>query len=62
MPYTRILAAFFSQTIIPHVPTEAPQLDHLVYEMILAHFLVHDRQVYHVNVLDVIRTDLLPSL
>ncbi|KAG1870933.1 vacuolar assembling protein VPS41 [Suillus tomentosus] len=32
------------QTIIPHVPTEAPQLDHLVYEMILAHFLVHDRQ------------------
>ncbi|KAG2069002.1 vacuolar protein sorting-associated protein 41 [Suillus decipiens] len=32
------------QSIIPHVPTEAPQLGHLVYEMILAHFLVHDRQ------------------
>ncbi|KAG2030660.1 hypothetical protein BDR03DRAFT_177621 [Suillus americanus] len=32
------------QAIIPHVPTEAPQLGHLVYEMILAHFLVHDRQ------------------
>ncbi|KAJ7731006.1 hypothetical protein DFH07DRAFT_157899 [Mycena maculata] len=31
------------QTIIPYVPTESPRLDHLVYEMILAHFLSHDR-------------------
>ncbi|KAJ7446892.1 hypothetical protein B0H11DRAFT_2083691 [Mycena galericulata] len=33
------------QTIIPYVPTESPRLDHLVYEMILAHFLSHDRQL-----------------
>ncbi|OAX39598.1 vacuolar protein sorting-associated protein 41 [Rhizopogon vinicolor AM-OR11-026] len=32
------------QVIIPYVPTEAPQLDHLVYEMIIGHFLVHDKQ------------------
>ncbi|KAJ7195868.1 vacuolar assembling protein VPS41 [Mycena rebaudengoi] len=32
------------QAIIPYVPTESPRLDHLVYEMILAHFLQHDRQ------------------
>ncbi|KAJ7638224.1 vacuolar assembling protein VPS41 [Roridomyces roridus] len=32
------------QAIIPYVPTESPRLDHLVYEMILAHFLSHDRQ------------------
>ncbi|KAJ7087362.1 hypothetical protein B0H15DRAFT_843711 [Mycena belliarum] len=31
------------QAIIPYVPTESPRLDHLVYEMILAHFLSHDR-------------------
>ncbi|KAK0499462.1 hypothetical protein EDD18DRAFT_1307946 [Armillaria luteobubalina] len=31
------------QAIIPFVPTENPQLDHLVYEMMLAHFLAHDR-------------------
>ncbi|TFK29012.1 hypothetical protein FA15DRAFT_678099 [Coprinopsis marcescibilis] len=30
------------QTIIPYVPTEAPRLDHVVYEMILAHFLTRD--------------------
>ena len=29
--------------MIPYVPTEAPRLDHLVYEMILAHFLANDR-------------------
>ncbi|KAH6902802.1 vacuolar protein sorting 41 [Coprinopsis sp. MPI-PUGE-AT-0042] len=35
------------QTIIPYVPTEAPRLDHLVYEMILAHFLTRDlRNLY----------------
>ncbi|TBU65241.1 vacuolar assembling protein VPS41 [Dichomitus squalens] len=32
------------QAIIPFVPTESPTLGHLVYEMILAHFLQHDRQ------------------
>ncbi|KAK7061202.1 vacuolar assembling protein [Favolaschia claudopus] len=32
------------QAIIPYVPTDAPQLDHLVYEMILAYFLAHDRR------------------
>ncbi|KAJ8075963.1 Vacuolar protein sorting-associated protein 41 [Marasmius tenuissimus] len=29
--------------IIPFVPTENPRLERLVYEMILAHFLAHDR-------------------
>ena len=33
------------QAIIPFVPTESPTLGHLVYEMILAHFLTHDRKV-----------------
>ncbi|KAL5487517.1 VPS41 [Sanghuangporus weigelae] len=32
------------QSIIPYVPTEAPRLSRLVYEMILAHFLAHDRE------------------
>ncbi|KAJ7149078.1 hypothetical protein C8R43DRAFT_925340 [Mycena crocata] len=32
------------QAIIPYVPTESLRLDHLVYEMILAHFLSHDRK------------------
>lgn len=32
-------------TIIPCVPTEAPRLGHLVYEMMLGHFLAHDQQV-----------------
>ncbi|OCH94458.1 vacuolar protein sorting-associated protein 41 [Obba rivulosa] len=32
------------RVIIPHVPTESPTLGHLVYEMILAYFLAHDRQ------------------
>lgn len=27
------------------MPTETPRLDHLVYEMMLAHFLTHDRHV-----------------
>ncbi|KAF8555539.1 vacuolar protein sorting-associated protein 41 [Imleria badia] len=31
------------QTIIPFIPTAAPQLGHLVYEMILGHFLSHDK-------------------
>ncbi|TFK47011.1 vacuolar protein sorting-associated protein 41 [Heliocybe sulcata] len=31
------------QTIIPYVPTESPKLGHLVYEMVLAYFLTHDR-------------------
>ncbi|KAF7984727.1 hypothetical protein HWV62_11658 [Athelia sp. TMB] len=31
-------------TIIPFVPTEAPKLGHVVYEMILGHFLTNDRQ------------------
>ncbi|XP_006456893.1 hypothetical protein AGABI2DRAFT_229096 [Agaricus bisporus var. bisporus H97] len=30
--------------IIPYVPTESPRLSHLVYEMVLAHFLARDRQ------------------
>jgi hypothetical protein len=34
-----------SQAIIPHIPTDKPRLGHLVYEMILAHFLANDRQV-----------------
>ena len=33
------------QAIIPLVPTDAPQLGHLVYEMILGHFMNHDKQV-----------------
>ncbi|TFK43987.1 vacuolar assembling protein VPS41 [Crucibulum laeve] len=32
------------QAIIPYVPTDSPRLDHVVYEMMLAHFLTHDRQ------------------
>ncbi|KAF4619121.1 hypothetical protein D9613_004781 [Agrocybe pediades] len=31
--------------IIPYVPKENPRLDHVIYEMILAHFLIHDRQM-----------------
>ncbi|EAU82714.2 vacuolar protein sorting 41 [Coprinopsis cinerea okayama7 len=31
-------------TIIPYVPTEAPRLDHLLYEMILGHFMARDLQ------------------
>ncbi|KAG6883937.1 hypothetical protein C0993_002682 [Termitomyces sp. T159_Od127] len=31
--------------IIPYVPTETPRLDHVVYEMMLAHFLTHDQEV-----------------
>lgn len=33
------------QAIIPFVPTESPTLSHMVYGMVLAHFLSHDRQV-----------------
>ncbi|KAF8309561.1 vacuolar protein sorting-associated protein 41 [Clavulina sp. PMI_390] len=32
------------QTIIPVIPTSNPQLSKLVYEVILAHFLAHDRE------------------
>ncbi|EJD01725.1 vacuolar assembling protein VPS41 [Fomitiporia mediterranea MF3/22] len=32
------------QAIIPYIPTETPRLSRLVYEMILAHFLAHDRE------------------
>lgn len=32
------------QAAIPYIPTDRPRLGHLVYEMILAHFLAHDRQ------------------
>ncbi|CAK5276303.1 unnamed protein product [Mycena citricolor] len=39
-----VLAEVGNDAIIPFVPTETPQLDHLVYEMILAHFLSHDRK------------------
>ncbi|TDL30074.1 vacuolar assembling protein VPS41 [Rickenella mellea] len=31
------------KTIIPYIPTETPRLNRLVYEMVLAHFLAHDR-------------------
>ncbi|KAF9476712.1 vacuolar protein sorting-associated protein 41 [Pholiota conissans] len=34
------------QCIIPFVPTDKPRLDHLVYEMVLAHFLTHDREAF----------------
>ena len=33
-----------TQAIIPYVPTENPKLGRLVYEMILAHFLGHNRE------------------
>jgi hypothetical protein len=33
--------------IIPYIPTDSPKLSHLVYEMILGHFLAHDREVCH---------------
>lgn len=33
------------QAVIPYVPTDSPRLDHVVYEVILAHFLTHDREV-----------------
>ncbi|KAH9076989.1 hypothetical protein EDB83DRAFT_2504290 [Lactarius deliciosus] len=32
------------QATIPYIPTDKPRLGHLVYEMILAHFLANDRQ------------------
>ncbi|KAI5983094.1 hypothetical protein EDD15DRAFT_2318116 [Pisolithus albus] len=32
------------QAIIPFIPTEAPQLSHLVYEMILGYFINHDKE------------------
>ncbi|KAA1466651.1 vacuolar assembling protein VPS41 [Dentipellis sp. KUC8613] len=32
------------QAVIPYIPIDSPRLFHLVYEMILAHFLAHDRQ------------------
>ncbi|KAF9498914.1 vacuolar assembling protein VPS41 [Pleurotus eryngii] len=32
------------QAIIPYVPTDSPRLSHLVYEMMLAYFIKHDRQ------------------
>ena len=41
----RSLTFVFHQAIIPYVPIDSPRLDHLVYELILAHFLIHDRQV-----------------
>jgi len=33
------------KVVIPYVPTEKPRLDHVCYEMVLAHFLAYDRQV-----------------
>ncbi|KAJ7583660.1 vacuolar assembling protein VPS41 [Mycena floridula] len=33
------------QVVIPFVPTESPRLDHVIYEVMLAHFLTHDREV-----------------
>jgi hypothetical protein len=33
-----------AQAIIPYVPTGKPKLGRLVYEMILAHFLGHNRE------------------
>ncbi|PPR01596.1 hypothetical protein CVT26_013335 [Gymnopilus dilepis] len=32
------------QVIIPYVPKDKPRLDHLVYEMMLGHFLMHDKK------------------
>ncbi|KAG6894266.1 hypothetical protein C0992_006840 [Termitomyces sp. T32_za158] len=57
--------------IIPYVPTETPRLDHVVYEMVLAHFLTHDqetllktikewpREIYNIDaVIVAVRSDL----
>ncbi|KAF8644880.1 hypothetical protein AX16_008217, partial [Volvariella volvacea WC 439] len=33
------------ETIMPYVPIDSPRLDHLVYEMMLAHYLAQDRQM-----------------
>ncbi|KAI0315153.1 vacuolar assembling protein VPS41 [Amylostereum chailletii] len=40
------------QDIIPYVPTDAPRLDHLVYEMILAYFLANDREALQRTIRD----------
>ncbi|KAI6043752.1 hypothetical protein EDC04DRAFT_2951962 [Pisolithus marmoratus] len=32
------------QAVIPFIPTDAPQLSHLVYEMILGYFISHDKE------------------
>ncbi|KAI5121199.1 hypothetical protein M0805_006000 [Coniferiporia weirii] len=32
------------QVIIPYIPTETPRLSRLVYEMVLAHFLTHNKE------------------
>ncbi|KIY68424.1 vacuolar assembling protein VPS41 [Cylindrobasidium torrendii FP15055 ss-10] len=35
------------QVIIPYIPTDHPRLGHMVYEMIIAYFLAHDRQALY---------------
>ncbi|KAH9994131.1 vacuolar assembling protein VPS41 [Russula compacta] len=40
------------QAIIPYIPTDKPRLGHLVYEMILAHFLSNDRQALRQTIHD----------
>ncbi|KAI9513211.1 hypothetical protein F5148DRAFT_972283 [Russula earlei] len=40
------------QAIIPHIPTDKPRLGHLVYEMILAHFLANDLQALRQTIND----------
>ena len=37
-------ADYLTQAIIPYIPTENPKLGRLVYEMILVHFLGHNRE------------------
>jgi hypothetical protein len=51
----------FCQAIIPFVPTDNPRLDHVVYEMILAHFLIHDRTVSNLSLLPDNWTDVHPD-
>ncbi|KAG6901193.1 hypothetical protein C0995_015507 [Termitomyces sp. Mi166 len=43
VPFIISLLIVVLQAIIPYVPTETTRLDHVVYEMMLAHFLTHDR-------------------
>jgi hypothetical protein len=44
--------ADMKQAIIPFVPTDSPRLSHLVYEMILAYFMAHDRQALFKTIKD----------
>ena len=43
MASSRALTSF-GQTIIPYVPIRSPRLARLIYDMIMAHFLTHDKE------------------